>query len=176
MSDPELSRPIKPRALPAQPVRIEPSIAERRALAERFVISALPEMVAEVCFEQKDDAVVAKGRLNATIIQPCAVTGEDLCYDVAEDFELRFVPQGQRQDHDEDEEFELAFEDLDEIEYEGDSFDIGEAVAQTLGLAIDPYREGPGADAIRETAGIESDENRKPDGPLAEALAGLRKG
>ncbi len=65
-----------------------------------------------------------------------------------------------------------------ELEYEGDSFDLGEALAQTLGLAIDPYREGPDAEAVRNEAGIESDEefDAAPKGPLAEALAGLRKG
>ena len=67
-------------------------------------------------------------------------------------------------------------EDLDEIEYEGDSFDLGEAIAQTLGLAIDPYREGPDADSARRESGIQSDESIQPSGPLAEALAALKKG
>ena len=70
-------------------------------------------------------------------------------------------------------EIELAADDLDEIEYSGITFDLGEAVAQSLGLAIDPYAEGPNADATRKAAGISSDD--EPSGPLAEALKALKK-
>ncbi|QYU69205.1 hypothetical protein J4558_03410 [Leptolyngbya sp. 15MV] len=52
-------------------------------------------------------------------------------------------------------------------------FDLGEAVAQSLGLAIDPYAVGPEAEAARREAGIASDD--VPSGPLAEALRALRK-
>ncbi|MEM8726635.1 MAG: DUF177 domain-containing protein, partial [Pseudomonadota bacterium] len=68
---------------------------------------------------------------------------------------------------------ELDAEDCDEIEYAGDMFDLGEAVAQTLGLAIDPYAEGPNADAARKAAGIV--EEGEQDGPLAAALTALKK-
>ena len=72
-------------------------------------------------------------------------------------------------------EIELDAEDLDEIEYAGDTFDLGEAVAQSLGLAFDPYAEGPNADAVRVEKGIASDEDQAPSGPLAEALKALKK-
>ena len=174
MSASELSRMIKPRALPAGELAIEASEAERAALAARFGITALPAVSATVAFVPKGEAVLARGSLAATVEQPCAISREDFTYDVAEDFELRFVPAGERAEHEPDEEFELAADDLDEIEYEGDAFDIGEAIAQELGLAIDPYREGPDADRIRAEKGIESDEDRAPSGPLAEALAALK--
>ncbi len=171
----ELVRLIKPRALPSGTMEVEASEAERAALAKRFGVTAIQRLVAKVDFGEKDEAVLVDGTLDATIQQPCAVTREDLTYDVAETFSLRFVPAGRMADYEEDEEFELTEEDLDEIDYEGETFDLGEALAQTLGLAIDPYREGPGADTVREEAGIESDEERKPSGPLAEALAALKK-
>jgi hypothetical protein len=113
--------------------------------------------------------------LAATITQPCAVTREELSYDVSEPLMLRFVPAGSVPDYAPDEEIELDAEDLDQIEYEGDAFDLGEAIAQTLALAIDPYREGPGAEEARRKAGIVSDEEQAPSGPLAEALAALKK-
>ena len=109
------------------------------------------------------------------ITQPCAVTREELSYDVSEPLMLRFVPAGSVPDYAPDEEIELDAEDLDQIEYEGDAFDLGEAIAQTLALAIDPYREGPGAEEARRKAGIVSDEEQAPSGPLAEALAALKK-
>ena len=175
MSASELSRPIKPRALPAGTMTIEADEAERAALAKRFGITAIHGLTAEVEFGEKDGAVLAEGKLAATLEQPCAVTREDFTYEVSETFSLRFVPEGRMGEYEEDAEFELTEDDLDEIEYEGDSFDLGEAIAQELALAIDPYREGPSAEEAREKAGIESDENRKPSGPLADALAALKK-
>ena len=174
MSAPELVRLVKPRALPAESMTITADTAEREALAERFGVTAVDALNAHVEFETKDGAVLANGRLLATIEQPCAVTREPLTYDVEEPLTLRFVPAGSVADYAPDEEIELDSEDLDEIEYEGDSFDLGEAIAQTLALAIDPYREGPGADEARKAAGIVSDEEEAPSGPLAEALAALK--
>lgn len=172
----ELVRLVKPRALPAGKMAVEASEAECAALAKRFGVTAIRKLKADADFGEKDGAVLVNGILTATIEQPCAVTRDSLSYDIYEPFSLRFVPAGQMLEYQEDEEFELTEEELDEIEYEGDSFDLGEAIAQTLGLAIDPYREGPGADAVREEAGIESDEDSRPSGPLAEALSALKKG
>ena len=171
----ELVRLVKPRALPAGTMEVEASEAERAALARRFGITAIQALTAKVDFREKDEAIVASGMFNATLEQPCAVTRDDFIYDVSEDFSLRFVPAGRIGEYEQDAEFELTEEDLDEIEYEGETFNIGEAISQELALAIDPYREGPGADAMRKEAGIESDEDRAPSGPLAEALAALRK-
>ncbi|WP_370190967.1 DUF177 domain-containing protein [Qipengyuania sp.] len=175
MTAPELSRLVKPRALPPEPLVVEASEEERAALAKRFAVTSIPALTAKVELGTKDEAVLASGTLSATIVQPCAVTREDLSYDVEEVLALRFVPAGSLPEHAPDEEIELDSEDLDEIEYEGDAFDLGEAIAQTLALAIDPYREGPGADEARKKAGITSDEEQAPSGPLAEALAKLKK-
>ena len=173
MSAPELSRLVKPRALPGEPLAIAASEAERAALAQRFGVTAIPALSATVDFATDNEAVLASGTLSATIEQPCAITREELSYAVEEVLALRFVPAGSLPEHTPDEEIELDSEDLDEIEYDGDSFDLGEAIAQTLALAIDPYREGPGADEARAKAGITSDEEQAPSGPLAEALKGL---
>lgn len=171
----ELVRLVKPRALPAGALTVEASEAECAALAQRFNVTAIHALKAKVDFDEKDDAVLVDGTLTATIEQPCAVTRDSLTYKASEPFSLRFLPAGRMPEYEEDAEFELSEEDLDEIEYEGESFDLGEAIAQTLGLAIDPYREGPGADAVREEVGIETDEEARPTGPLAEALAALKK-
>lgn len=166
---------VKPRALPAKTMTVEANEAERKALAKRFDLTAVHALKADIDFAEQDETVLVNGTLSATIEQLCAVTREDFTYDLSEPFSLRFVPAGRMPAYEEDEEFELTEEDLDEIEYEGETFDVGEAIAQTLGLAIDPYREGPGADEMREKTGIESDEERGASGPLAEALAALKK-
>ncbi len=175
MSAPELSRLVKPRALPGEPLTIDASEAERSALSERFGVTSIPALHAEIRFDTKDEAVLATGTLTATIEQPCAVTREELTYEVEEPLTLRFVAAGSTPDFAPDEEVELESGDLDEIAYEGETFDVGEAIAQTLALAIDPYREGPDADEARRKAGIESDEDGVANGPLAEALASLTK-
>lgn len=175
MSDPELSRMIKVRPLPGEVIVIEASEAERAALATRFGISAVEALRADVTLEAKPKAIRASGRLTAAIMQPCAVSGEDFAVAIDEPLDLRFVEARARPvpSADEDIEIELEADDCDEIEYSGEMFDLGEAVAQSLGLAIDPYAEGPGADAARKAAGIVQEGEQL--GPLADMLAALRK-
>ena len=53
------------------------------------------------------------------------------------------------------------------IEYEAEQIDLGEAIAQTLYLALDPYPRGPDADSIAEKKGLKSEEEAGPFGALA---------
>jgi uncharacterized metal-binding protein YceD (DUF177 family) len=100
-------------------------------------------------------------------VQSCAVSGEDLAVRIDEPLALRFVPAAQP----EGEEIELDADELDEIPFEGHVFDLGEAVAQSLALAIDPYATGPEADQVRKEAGLLDE---AASGPFA-ALAALKK-
>jgi uncharacterized metal-binding protein YceD (DUF177 family) len=163
---------IKARPLPAAPVVIEASAEERAGLAARFGLGAVERLRAEIALEAKPRAIRATGRLTAQIMQPCAISGEDFPVTIDEPVDLRFVEDNQRPATPA-EEIELEADDCDEIEYAGDMFDLGEAVAQTLGLAIDPYAEGPNADAARAAAGIVQEGEQ--DGPLAALLAGLKR-
>ncbi|WP_017665433.1 YceD family protein [Porphyrobacter sp. AAP82] len=169
----ELSRMIKARPLPGGPVVIEATADERAALALRFGLGAVEALRAEVSLEQRPRAIRATGRLTAAIQQPCAISGEDFPVAIDEAVDLRFVEEGPRPAG-EAEEIELEADDCDEIAFSGEMFDLGEAVAQTLGLAIDPYAEGPDADAARKAAGIVQEGEQL--GPLADLLAGLKKG
>lgn len=163
---------IKARPLPADPVVIEASPEERAALAARFGLGAVESLRAQIALEQRPRAIRATGRLTAAIMQPCAISGEDFPVTIDEPVDLRFVEENQRPASPA-EEIELEADDCDEIAFTGDMFDLGEAVAQTLGLAIDPYAEGPGADAARKAAGIVQEGEQM--GPLADLLAGLKK-
>ena len=53
-----------------------------------------------------------------------------------------------------EEEIELSADACDEIDYTGLTFDLGEALAQTLALAIDPFAQGPDADRARVQHGL----------------------
>lgn len=163
---------IKARPLPADPVVIEASPEERAALAARFGLGAVESLRAQIALEQRPRAIRATGRLTAAIMQPCAISGEDFPVTIDEPVDLRFVEENQRPASPA-KEIELEADDCDEIAFTGDMFDLGEAVAQTLGLAIDPYAEGPGADAARKAAGIVQEGEQM--GPLADLLAGLKK-
>ena len=176
MSESELSRPIKTRALPGEAVVIEASAEERAALAKRFGLTSVDDLHVTVELEQRTKSIHATGLLKASITQACAISHEDFSTRIEEPLAFRFVEEsGPAPDVDDAIEIELDADNLDEIEYAGGTFDLGEAVAQSLGLAIDPYAEGPDADAVRAEKGITSDEDQALSGPLAEALKGLKK-
>jgi len=171
---PEFSRLIGGRQVEGKHVALAPTEAERAALAQRFGLVRIDSLTADLDLSTKDRAsgfqVEASGTLKAEIVQPCAVSAEDLPVSIDEPLFFRFVPQAT--DYTPDEEIELTAEELDEIEYDGTHLDIGEAVAQSLALAIDPFLTGPDAEAARKAAGIGAPEDQ---GPFA-ALKGLNLG
>ena len=172
MRAPEMSRIVKLDRLPDDAVRIEASEDERRKLAGRFGLPAIHELVATIQVTREGEAIAAEGNLTARFDQACAVSGEAFANNVEEPVALRFVPAYSHADTgDEEEEIELSEDELDEVPYEGQSFDLGEAIAQSFGLAIDPYARGPEADVVREDNGLDQPET----GAAFSALAALRK-
>lgn len=165
---PEFSRLVDLRQITAAPVTLVATEPERACLAARFSLLRIDRLEATVSLEAAGDVVAATGRLHAEWVQPCAVSGEDLAQSADEPIALRFVPA--RTDHAPDEEIELSESELDDIEYSGTSFDLGEAIAQSLALAIDPFAAGPEAEAARKAAGIVSEGEASPFA----ALAGLK--
>ena len=168
MSAGEFERMVKLDRLPPE-LTIEADAAERAALARRFGLPAIDSLGATVALSQAGDAIDARGRMTAAFAQRCAISDEPFANTLEEPLAIRFVPA--LAEAGEDEELEFASEEPDEIEYQGAAFDLGEAVAQSFGLALDPYATGPGADAARRAAGL-TDESA-PTGPFA-ALAALR--
>ena len=167
MSEPEFPRPVDLRQILAKPIAIAASEDERTALARRFAVVRIDQLEAEVALEADGEAVNAKGRLRAAIVQSCAISGEDLPVAIDEPLALRFVPEKPVAE----EEIELDESALDEIPFTGTAFDLGEAVAQSLALAIDPYAVGPNAERVRNEAGLLDE---AASGPFA-ALAALKK-
>lgn len=167
MSVPEFSRMADRRHLKAAPLRLSANEAEGTALARRFGLVAIHRLDAEVSLEADGEAVDAIGTLSAEVVQSCAVTGNDLPVAIEEPLTLRFVPEAPVTE----EEIELAEEELDEIPYAGTAFDLGEAVAQSLALVIDPFATGPDADRVRKEKGLLDE---AASGPFA-ALAALKR-
>lgn len=165
----EFSRVHDLRKLPNRPVRIEANEQERAALARRFDLVRIDRLGAQLQLEADGDTVDVTGTIDAAWVQSCAVSGDDLPVERAEAISFRFVPEPQDATH--DEEIDLEEDELDEIFYTGTSLDLGEAVAQTLALCVDPYATGPDADEVRAETGLD---NPEPTGPFA-SLAALTK-
>jgi uncharacterized metal-binding protein YceD (DUF177 family) len=166
---PEFSRPYRLDELGggARAVSIEANEAERAALAARFGLIRIDRLAVTAELLREGDIVVATGNLRADVVQACVASGEPVPAGVAEDFALRFLPEAAV---DAAEEVELHEDDLDVIGYEGSAVDLGEAAAQTLALALDPFPRAPDAEEKLRAAGVVGEEEA---GPFA-ALKALR--
>jgi uncharacterized metal-binding protein YceD (DUF177 family) len=150
----ELSRPIPfervgPRGLE---VTVEASAEECAALAERMGLPAVDSLVCRFRLSQEGKTRVrADGHLKAVVVQTCVVSLENFQAEVEEEFRVRFVPAADIRE-------DLDLDDDDEIAIENGILDIGEAAAEQLGLALDPYPRKPGA----ELPPMEDDEDDHP--------------
>ena len=166
MTAPEFSRPFDVRQCDGRTLTLTADEAERAALAARFDLVSIDRLEARVLLDAEGQTIAAKGTVEADLVQRCAVSAEDLPASINDEFELRFVPASRT--FAPDEEVEIDADDCDEIEYSGTMIDVGEAVAQSLALAIDPFATGPEAEAARALLKTES------ASPFA-VLAGLKK-
>jgi uncharacterized metal-binding protein YceD (DUF177 family) len=149
---PEFSRTVSIDTLGegARAISIEANAAERAALAVRFELLAIESLSAEASLTRKGDVIEAAGRLRAKVVQSCVATATPLPTEISEAFSLRFVPVLGA----EEEEVELSAEDCDVVEYDGGAVDLGEAVAETMALSLDPFPRSPDADEILKAAGV----------------------
>lgn len=166
----EFSRIIDTRHIDDKPIPLIATAEECKALARRFDLVTVHRLEASVTLTRDGTAFTAAGRMVADIVQSCAISGEDLPVAIDEALNMRFIPASDAQPVAPDEEVEITEEDCDEIEFSGERFDLGEAVAQSLGLAIDPFAEGPEADRVRREVGLSGE---GVSGPFA-ALAALK--
>lgn len=154
----EFSRPVAVERIGAAPAehRLEADAAERDAVARRLMVPGVGRLVCTYQLRRRAAGVIeATGQLEAEVTQICVVTLEEFAAPVAETFAIFFVPAGS--------ESEDADPDLpDEIPYEGTAIDLGEAAAEQLALALDPYPKAPGA-----TLAFEDDADPAPFAGLA---------
>lgn len=151
----------------ARTVSITADEAERAALALRFGLLGVDRLEATFALQRDASGIVARGQVNAAVVQACSVTDDPLPVTVSEEVALRFVTE---QEAAAEEEIELDSDALDTMAYDGNGVDLGEAAAETMALALDPFPRGPNAAAALRAAGVISEEEAKPAG----ALAGLK--
>lgn len=169
---PEFSRPHRLDQIGAgeSNIAVEASAEERAALARRFGLPAIASLRADYGLRRDAAGVVARGHLSAQVTQACVVTDDPVPARVDEDFAIRFLPEpdgtpGQ-------EEVELSEDACDTVFYTGGAIDLGEAAAETLALALDPFPRSPAAAEVLREAGVVSEEEAQPYNALAEALKG----
>jgi len=145
--------------------------AERAALATRFALPGIASLDADATLKRDGEAVLVEGRLRAVATQSCVATGEPVPARIDESFALRFEPAGEGRPED----LELDEGDLDVIPYEGSAVDLGEAVAQSFALALDPFPRIADADMHLRAAGVLTEEEAEAARVAASPFAALKR-
>ena len=157
---PEFSRPAKLDTLGGMPtaLSIEANEAERAALAKRFDLPGIDALSANAELVREGEIVTVRGRLQARVTQSCVASGEPVPASLDEPFAVEFRPLASAAATTGEEEIELSAADCDVMFYERGEVDVGEAVAETLSLSLDPYPRAPGAEEILRAKGVLSEE------------------
>jgi len=156
---PEFSRPIRLEELSTKErsYDIEAAEDERAALAKRFDLQSIGRLSAAVRLkaEATDRMVRLKARFEAEVVQTCVVTLDPVPAHVEGEFEVLYDralrPAGR--------EVMVEAGGVDVMPLEGETLDIGEAVAEELSLSLDPYPKAPGA-AVEAGAATPGGRNR----------------
>jgi len=148
----EFARPVELSRLSRGEQRFEISAnaAERAALAARFGLLGLDQL----------DAIVRLGRIAgglvrleadfaADVIQTCVITLDPVRNHVAETFTVLYGEGAEACEVT----LDGAAETIEPVA--GGVIDIGEAVAQQLSLALDPFPHAPGVSIVNVSAGSE---------------------
>jgi uncharacterized metal-binding protein YceD (DUF177 family) len=174
---PEFSRPlpVDRNAPPQHSFSIEATEAERKALAKRFGLVSLEALQAQGTLESFDDGRRARltARFTAQVTQSCVVTLEPVSATLDETFTLDYdadADPAALSEPEIPENLELFLEEPDPPDpLVGGLVDVGEAVAEHVALALEPYPRAPGV-----AFEVPSAESTAEDSPF-KALAGLVK-
>lgn len=135
---PEFSRPLLADRVPAAGSleRIAAEPAELRALAARMKLPAIHALSAEILATPwRGGGIKLEGHITADLEQVSVISLEPFRETVSLPLARYFLPAGAAAEGSED-------DDADPIA--GGSIDLGEAVAETLALDLDPYPRKPG--------------------------------
>lgn len=152
------------------PAHIAAEAEERAALARRFGFVEIASLEADYTLTRENEGIMATGEIRAALSQPCVATAEPVAEQVRETFSIRFTPEGETPVQGNEDEIEIDADGIDIVTYADERIDIGEAIAETLALSVNPYPRSPDADTILKAAGVLSEDQA---GPFA-ALAALR--
>lgn len=147
---------------------LEAKESERAQLAKRFGLLEVPMLVAKLSVHpaRADQTIEVTGYFTAAIVQQCVVTLEPITNHIEQELKVLFAAP---------ELLELGAgpSDMNEEDMEpirDGAIDLGELVAQNLGIALDPYPRKAGVGLLEASYG----EEKVVPGPLAE-LINLKK-
>jgi len=139
-----LARPVVVDPWPSGGIELsfEATPEECCLLARRFGLVSVGGLVGHARLDRArgGDVIRLSGRIKADVVQSCVVSLEDVPATIAETFECRFTRAAIDPD-------DVAW-DLDLEPLEGVELDVGEILAQQLGVALDPYPRAEGVDAL----------------------------
>ncbi len=173
---PEFSRaiPLSEIGAATKPRHIAADEKERAALARRFGLISLDLLEADVSLQSDGAGYLAEGTLRGTAQQACVASGEPVPASIEDSFRIRFVAET-GYDAEAEVEVELDADDCDTLFHDGRAIDLGEAVAESFALALDPFPRSPNADAALKAAGVKDESEAGPFGALAALKEKLEK-
>lgn len=136
--------------------------AARSGLMARFDLASLDLLEADIALETDAADVISTGRFTARLAQYCIASNDAVSSVLKEPIHIRFIPEPTVGG-----ELELEADDCETMFHDGLTIDLGEAVAQSLGLALNPYPRSAEAEKILKAAGVKSEEEVAPLGALA---------
>ncbi len=150
-SPPEFSRPVSIARLGADATtyRLTASAEERDALARRFALVSLDGFTATVELSRHGREIRLAAEVIADVVQLCGVTLEPFASRVTDRSSLLY----RRQARPAELAVELDAEEEDCEVLDGETIDIGEAVAQQLSLALPAFPRAPGAQIPQDSGG-----------------------
>jgi uncharacterized metal-binding protein YceD (DUF177 family) len=118
---------------------ISAETGERAALTRRFDLMSLDRLDAEIRLKRVGGGMVRLiGHFRAEVVQACVVSLDPVATALELDFTVLYGAS-------EPDKTVMVDLESDAAEpFDGDAIDIGEAVAQQLALALDPYPRAPG--------------------------------
>lgn len=174
-AEPEFSRtvPLSEIGSSAKARHLLATETERLALARRFGLLALERLEADALLLPDGQGYEMTGSFVADATQACVASGAPVPAHIEEAFHIRFVAEASYQ---EEAEVELDADECDTLFHDGRAIDLGEAVAQSFGLALDPFPRCADADSILKAAGVKDEAEAGPFGALAALKEKLGKG
>lgn len=145
---------------------------ELEALARRFDLIAVGSLAATVTLKRgkADTWIHVRGHITADVVQSCVITLEPVAYHVDGAIEIDYStePGSAWVARDMAPDADVAPGDDDQPEFlEGDEIDIGEVVAEHLGLNLDPYPRRPGVVFSAPDGATEDEDDPDSASPFA---------
>ncbi len=156
--------------------RIEATADQLSVLVERFDILGMSKLLAKVnvVADRQNKGFRIAGSIEADLVQKCIVTLREAPEQIRESFELLLVSPEQAEAFDEEELYaDPSAPDYDA--FEGNELPLGEIVAQTVSVMMEPYPRAEGAtiEGVKGTGVSVNEELEKKPNPFA-VLSQLR--